>query len=745
VTSAQSTSKGPRSEVLEALAAAAASSSEKQPPALKFLSMQLAQLTADFADAPDLVTGIFKPAPSHDAHQMALLLQAVVAGAPPSIAAAWAAQRQKDIRKYSDQELARTLGNDPCPRQKLDVLIVEHLRKLPDSDNKTQVLLFACGPLHSAELAAKLPPGVEVHEADIVQYHKDTKLCNGVNPVDESNSYSVAAGSHFLDAPCEHIHKVVMDMLPALTEGAMVCFAEHAGCRKIEIAHQLLLLLEVRGILADVQTETDTVRNVRTVSAVTTRAVTSVLLASLRLPDIPITHSFPIEGAEGEIFSVLSHSTSDSVRCGASSIYLIETKLDVGPTSDPAAEDAGLGFLENAPAEQAFDVLQEACAYLGSSRDIHMRLIESMKAQAKRICPTDSKRRDDLLWKTYDLLSFTAISDRNLEILRDANMLTVDFVELFLRYFETLIIQAILAMLAAAEWPVMLTNKLPYGYTVGDLHGGYFMNSGFGNPLQESVAAVKASNLSPWAQKQVIVNLRNQAIVSGQFDVSTHEAKGKMIDADKNLTATDRERKHDGLENAAIASGQFAVSTHEAKGKKIDEQKNLTVADKERKHQDLKNVRTLHGATKHKAKQLAAEAVSINDQRVAASALAMVKRTITGGASELSLLEDALDALRAGWPGWGVITQAEGKQWPETEPQEHDSVLSFIRWRQDVGYSNVSKRVKYGKTVKDQERRRLVTNFDDKRKAYSTAVSRRDVAVRDAKKHRLADEERSEL
>ncbi len=125
--------------------------------------------------------------------------------------------------------------------------------------------------------------------------------------------------------------------------------------------------------------------------------------------------------------------------------------------------------------------------------------------------------------------------------------------------------------------------------------------------------------------------------------------------------------------------------------------------------------------------------------------LARVNRNITGGASELSLLEDDLDVLRAGWPGWGVITQTEGKQWPETEPQEHDSVYAFITWCQRVGASNVSKRVKYGKTVQDQERRRLVTDFEDKRKAYSTTISQRDIAVRDAKKKRLAGEEPSEL
>ena len=88
-----------------------------------------------------------------------------------------------------------------------------------------------------------------------------------------------------------------------------------------------------------------------------------------------------------------------------------------------------------------------------------------------------------------------------------------------------------------------------------------------------------------------------------------------------------------------------------------------------------------------------------------------------------------------------MITQAEGKQWPETEPREQDAVLAFGTWQKRVGASNVTQRVKYGKKVKDQERRRLVKDFENKRKVYYTAVSQRDHAVRDAKKGRLAAEE----
>jgi hypothetical protein len=152
-------------------------------------------------------------------------------------------------------------------------------------------------------------------------------------------------------------------------------------------------------------------------------------------------------------------------------------------------------------------------------------------------------------------------------------------------------------------------------------------------------------------------------------------------------------------------------------------------------------MRILHASTKHDAKKLTAEAVSIDDQRVAASVVARVNRNVTTGDSELSLLEDSLNALRAGWPGWGVITQAEGKQWPETEPREQDAVLAFVTWRRQVGASNVTQRIKYGKKVKDQERRRLVKDFENKRKSYSTTVSQRDIAVRDTKKGRLAAEE----
>ncbi len=116
------------------------------------------------------------------------------------------------------------------------------------------------------------------------------------------------------------------------------------------------------------------------------------------------------------------------------------------------------------------------------------------------------------------------------------------------------------------QLPVDLTNKLPYGYTIGDLKGGYFLNSGFGVRLEESVAQVMASNLSSCAKRCVIKDLHIQAIVSGQLDISTHEAKRKLIDA-QNLTAEARERKHLGLDDAAIVSGQLDVSNHEAKRK----------------------------------------------------------------------------------------------------------------------------------------------------------------------------------
>ena len=92
------------------------------------------------------------------------------------------------------------------------------------------------------------------------------------------------------------------------------------------------------------------------------------------------------------------------------------------------------------------------------------------------------------------MLNFTSISDRNLHILKEEGLLTVDFVEIFLRYFETLIIQGTLTVLVVAELPVELTNKLAYGYTFGDLMGGYFMNSGFGVPLEDSVTRVTVSH-----------------------------------------------------------------------------------------------------------------------------------------------------------------------------------------------------------------------------------------------------------
>jgi hypothetical protein len=97
-----------------------------------------------------------------------------------------------------------------------------------------------------------------------------------------------------------------------------------------------------------------------------------------------------------------------------------------------------------------------------------------------------------------------------------------------------------------------LTNKLAYGYTLGDVTGGYFMNSGFGVSFEESVTRVMTSNLSP-DKTSGIKDLHRQVIVSGSFDVSTHSQKRKLIE-DQNLSAHEHERKKTDLVNVAIVS-----------------------------------------------------------------------------------------------------------------------------------------------------------------------------------------------
>ena len=132
------------------------------------------------------------------------------------------------------------------------------------------------------------------------------------------------------------------------------------------------------------------------------------------------------------------------------------------------------------------------------------------------------------------------------------------------------------------------------------------------------------SDLSPWAKSQVIVDLQRQTIVTGRFDVSAHEAKRKLVDQ-QNLTVEDRDRKHLGVDNTVIVVGGFDVSTHETKHKLIDQQ-NLTVEVRDRNHLGLSNIKSLHGMTKHKAKALNDETVTVNDKTLTTCAMDKVKR-----------------------------------------------------------------------------------------------------------------------
>ena len=243
-----------------------------QPAASAFLDLQLRQPATPFPDIVSLALTMFAPPPSQDAHQMVLLWEAVVAALPPWLAAKWGAHFHEDVRNFSDEALALTLGADPLPREKLGELIKDRLHKTRTRHGR--VLVFAAGPVHRVELVSELPAGTEVHEADLFMYHEDTKVCDGDNPVDESNSYDVAGGSWLLGAPCEYIHKIVLDVLPAIIEGGLLCFAERESSSQIEIAYKLMKELEARDVLSDVRSETHANCNVRTISAVTCAPLT---------------------------------------------------------------------------------------------------------------------------------------------------------------------------------------------------------------------------------------------------------------------------------------------------------------------------------------------------------------------------------------------------------------------------------------------------------------------------------------
>jgi hypothetical protein len=189
---------------------------------------------------------------------------------------------------------------------------------------------------------------------------------------------------------------------------------------------------------------------------------------------------------------------------------------------------------------------------------------ESAKAQARRIHPTDSTRREALRWQKHVLLRFTAIRDRNLQMLAKAGLLTVDFVVLFSRYYETLFIQAILAVLAKAGDKLQLTNKLPWGYTGGELTGGAYNNAAFGVPLGESVARVMGSNLSDLAKAWVTTDLHVQDFHSGSFGKTNQQQeealqKGHLA----SLSSKEKEEMMRGHEKGGLHSGQFGKTNQQ--------------------------------------------------------------------------------------------------------------------------------------------------------------------------------------
>ena len=137
---------------------------------------------------------------------------------------------------------------------------------------------------------------VQVEEADVVKYHTHTTICDGINPVDVSNSYDCDGGSWLLGAPNEHIQKIVLDTLPALKAGGLVCFTERAESGGIQHAHELMLLLARQAVLSHVRTHTE--GTVTVISATTTLPVTIELLSSLNLPSLTHTFAITIKGHE---------------------------------------------------------------------------------------------------------------------------------------------------------------------------------------------------------------------------------------------------------------------------------------------------------------------------------------------------------------------------------------------------------------------------------------------------------------
>ena len=154
---------------------------------------------------------------------------------------------------------------------------------------------------------------------------------------------------------------------------------------------------------------------------------------------------------------------------------------------------------------------------------------------------------------------------------------------------------------------------------------------------------------------------------------------------------------------------------------------------------------TLQKMTKHAAKKLSAEAVTVDEKKLAASAMAKVtKKGTTFVQEELDAAEDALDEIREEWPEFGVVTHAAGKQWPETEPPMDDIVLGFLKWRNTLKMPEVRQRIEHGLLQQNAARRQLVRDFSNAMKTYGSAIFAHDKEVRAANAAKLAEEQHEE-
>ena len=149
--------------------------------------------------------------------------------------------------------------------------------------------------------------------------------------------------------------------------------------------------------------------------------------------------------------------------------------------------------------------------------------------------------------------------------------------------------------------------------------------------------------------------------------------------------------------NAAIVAGGFDTSTHTHKDKLIEDQP-ISEEEKQRKKTGLGNMAIVSRVTKHAARHMDAIAVTDEEKKLAAAAMAKVRthHDVGRGAQELASVEFTLNAIWQGWPGWPVVTQLDPQRWSHTQPQSGDAVLGFVKWTRKLRMQQVHKRIEAG-------------------------------------------------